>query len=163
MRAGCARRARRPVGNKDLSRRHGLQRESMHAPDRLEAEAELTNPRARKTGHLQVEEMLGVLKACGLTIVGPTEWLVPADRTLYFLRDRTGTVESPFLIRASIMSKKLAGGLDALVLDVKTGSGAFLKLVAEAIHLAELMAATGNPRGHQNRRPHHQQHRRPRG
>ena len=97
--------------------------------------------------HLQEEEMLAVLQACGLTIVGQTEWLVPADRTLYSLRDRTGTVESPFLICASIMSKKLAAGLDALVLDVKTGSGAFLKKKAEAIHLAELMVATGNRAG----------------
>jgi pyrimidine-nucleoside phosphorylase len=97
--------------------------------------------------HLQEEEMLAVLNACGLTIVGQTEWLVPADRTLYSLRDRTGTVESPFLICASIMSKKLAAGLDALVLDVKTGSGAFLKQEAEAIHLAELMVATGNRTG----------------
>jgi pyrimidine-nucleoside phosphorylase len=97
--------------------------------------------------HLQEEEMLAVLKACGLTIVGQTEWLVPADRTLYSLRDRTGTVESPFLICASIMSKKLAAGLDALVLDVKTGSGAFLKQKSEAIHLAELMVATGNRAG----------------
>ncbi len=97
--------------------------------------------------HLQEEEMLAVLNACGLTIVGQTEWLVPADRTLYSLRDRTGTVESPFLICASIMSKKLAAGLDALVLDVKTGSGAFLKQKAEAIHLAELMVSTGNRAG----------------
>jgi pyrimidine-nucleoside phosphorylase len=97
--------------------------------------------------HLQEEEMLAVLNACGLTIVGQTEWLVPADRTLYSLRDRTGTVESPFLICASIMSKKLAAGLDALVLDVKTGSGAFLKQEAEAIHLAELMVSTGNRAG----------------
>ena len=97
--------------------------------------------------HLQEEEMLAVLNACGLTIVGQTEWLVPADRTLYSLRDRTGTVESPFLICASIMSKKLAAGLDALVLDVKTGSGAFLKQEAEAIHLAQLMVATGNRAG----------------
>ena len=97
--------------------------------------------------HLQEEEMFAVLHACGLSIVGQTEWLVPADRTLYSLRDRTGTVESPFLICASIMSKKLAAGLDALVLDVKTGSGAFLKQEAEAIHLAELMVATGNHAG----------------
>jgi pyrimidine-nucleoside phosphorylase len=97
--------------------------------------------------HLQEDEILAVLNTCGLSIVSQTEWLVPADRTLYSLRDRTGTVESPFLICASIMSKKLAAGLDALVLDVKTGSGAFLKQKAEAIHLAELMVATGNRAG----------------
>jgi pyrimidine-nucleoside phosphorylase len=97
--------------------------------------------------HLQEEELFAVLNACGLSIVGQTEWLVPADRTLYSLRDRTGTVENPFLICASIMSKKLAAGLDALVLDVKTGSGAFLKQEAEAIHLAKLMVATGNHAG----------------
>jgi pyrimidine-nucleoside phosphorylase len=97
--------------------------------------------------HLQEEELFAVLSACGLSIVGQTEWLVPADRTLYSLRDRTGTVENPFLICASIMSKKLAAGLDALVLDVKTGSGAFLKQEAEAIHLARLMVATGNHAG----------------
>jgi pyrimidine-nucleoside phosphorylase len=96
---------------------------------------------------LQEEEIFSVLSACGLSIVGQTEWLVPADRTLYSLRDRSGTVESPFLICASIMSKKLAAGLDALVLDVKTGSGAFLKHEAEAIHLAELMVTTGNRAG----------------
>ena len=97
--------------------------------------------------HLQEEELLAVLTSCGLSIVGQTEWLVPADRTLYSLRDRTGTVESPFLICASIMSKKLAAGLDALVLDVKRGSGAFLKQESEANHLAELMVSTGNAAG----------------
>jgi pyrimidine-nucleoside phosphorylase len=97
--------------------------------------------------HLTEDEMFSVLSACGLTIVGQTEWLAPADRTLYSLRDRTATVESPFLICASIMSKKLAAGLDALVLDVKTGSGAFLKEEADATYLAELMVATGNRSG----------------
>ncbi len=97
--------------------------------------------------HLQEQEFFAVLNTCGLSIVGQTEWLVPADRTLYSLRDRSGTVENPFLICASIMSKKLAAGLDALVLDVKTGSGAFLKQESEAIHLAELMVDTGNSAG----------------
>jgi pyrimidine-nucleoside phosphorylase len=97
--------------------------------------------------HLQEEEVRAVLSTCGLSIAGQTEWLVPADRTLYALRDRTATVESPFLICASIMSKKLAAGLDALVLDVKTGSGAFLKQEPEALHLAQLMVETGNRAG----------------
>jgi pyrimidine-nucleoside phosphorylase len=97
--------------------------------------------------HLQEEEMLAVLQDCGLTIVGQTEWLVPADRTLYSLRDRTGTVESPFLICASIMSKKLAAGLDALVLDVKTGSGAFLPDHAVSRFLARLMVEIGEASG----------------
>jgi pyrimidine-nucleoside phosphorylase len=97
--------------------------------------------------HLQEDEIFAVLSSCGASIVGQTEWLVPADRTLYSLRDRTGTVESPFLICASIMSKKLAAGLDALVLDVKNGSGAFLKKEEEAVHLARLMVATGNLAG----------------
>jgi len=79
--------------------------------------------------------------------VGQTEDLAPADRTLYALRDRTATVESPYLICASIMSKKLAAGLDALVLDVKTGSGAFLRDDNEAAFLAALMVSTGERAG----------------
>ena len=97
--------------------------------------------------HLQEDEINAVLRGCGLSIVSQTEWLVPADRTLYSLRDRTATVESPPLICASIMSKKLAAGLDGLVLDVKTGSGAFLKQHTEALLLARLMVATGNNAG----------------
>src|ERR1700684_319459 len=97
--------------------------------------------------HLQEDEISAVLTACALSIVGQTEWLVPADRTLYSLRDRTATVESPFLICASIMSKKLAEGIDALVLDVKTGSGAFMKKEEDAVFLAELMVETGERMG----------------
>jgi pyrimidine-nucleoside phosphorylase len=99
-----------------------------------------------RTG-LEVDEISAVLRKCGLSIVSQTQQLVPADRTLYSLRDRTGTVESPYLICASIMSKKLAAGLDALVLDVKTGSGAFLKQHAQAVELATLMVTTGNYAG----------------
>ena len=76
---------------------------------------------------LTLKEFEAVLAQCGASIVSQTPTLVPADRVLYALRDRTGTVESPGLICASILSKKLAAGLDALVLDVKTGSGAFLR------------------------------------
>ena len=92
---------------------------------------------------LSLAEMDHVLAQTGVSIVGQTRDLVPADRVLYALRDRTGTVESPQLICASIMSKKLAAGLDGLVLDVKTGSGAFLKSEEQARLLASLMVETG--------------------
>lgn len=84
-----------------------------------------------------------VLRACGCCMIGQTSEIAPADRKFYALRDVTGTVESPFLICASIMGKKLAEGIDALVLDVKTGSGAFMKTDENARFLAELMVETG--------------------
>jgi pyrimidine-nucleoside phosphorylase len=96
---------------------------------------------------LSMVEFGEVIAKCGASMVGQTPALVPADRILYALRDHTGTVESPNLICASIMSKKLAEGLDALVLDVKTGSGAFLTKYEEAQHLARLMVATGEAAG----------------
>jgi len=96
---------------------------------------------------LSLMEMRRVLEQCGASIVGQTKNLVPADRKLYALRDRTATVESPYLICASIMSKKLAAGLDALVIDVKAGSGAFLRDEEEAQYLAALMVATGERAG----------------
>jgi pyrimidine-nucleoside phosphorylase len=88
-----------------------------------------------------------VLARCGAAIVSQTPALVPADRLLYALRDRTGTVESPGLICASILSKKLAAGLNALVLDVKTGSGAFLRNREDAEYLAALMVITAEAAG----------------
>jgi pyrimidine-nucleoside phosphorylase len=96
---------------------------------------------------LALEEMLRIIEACGFAMAGQTPALVPADRILYALRDHTGTVESPYLITASIMSKKLAEGLQGLVLDVKTGSGAFMKREEDARLLARLMVETGEAAG----------------
>jgi pyrimidine-nucleoside phosphorylase/thymidine phosphorylase len=99
--------------------------------------------------NLTVAQFRGVLETCGCAMIGQTAEIAPADRKLYALRDVTGTVESPFLICASIMSKKLAEGIDALVLDVKTGSGAFMKSEKDAAFLAELMVETGERMGKQ--------------
>ncbi len=96
---------------------------------------------------LSLNEFEDVLAKCGASIVSQTPALVPADRILYALRDRTGTVESPGLICASILSKKLAAGLHALVLDVKTGSGAFLRKREDAEYLAALMVSTAEAAG----------------
>jgi pyrimidine-nucleoside phosphorylase len=97
--------------------------------------------------NLPVPEFRRVLEVCGCAMIGQTAEIAPADRKLYALRDVTGTVESPYLICASIMSKKLAEGIDALVLDVKTGSGAFMKSEKDAVFLAELMVETGERMG----------------
>jgi pyrimidine-nucleoside phosphorylase len=94
-----------------------------------------------------VTDFRGVLAQCGAGLIGQTKEIAPADKKLYALRDVTGTVESPYLICASIMSKKLAEGIDALVLDVKTGSGAFMKSEKDAVFLAELMVETGQRLG----------------
>jgi pyrimidine-nucleoside phosphorylase len=92
---------------------------------------------------LPLARMLEVLRETHAAMVGQTPRLVPADRILYAMRDHTGTVESPFLICASIMSKKLAEDLRALVLDVKVGSGAFMPTYEKSRFLAELMVSTG--------------------
>jgi pyrimidine-nucleoside phosphorylase len=97
--------------------------------------------------NLSLSEFRRVLKACGCALIGQTAEIAPADKKLYALRDVTATVESPNLICASIMSKKLAEGIDGLVLDVKTGSGAFMKTEGDSAQLAELMVETGERMG----------------
>ena len=96
---------------------------------------------------LSPPRMTEVLRECHAVLVGQTPRLVPADRILYAMRDHTGTVESPFLICASIMSKKLAEDLNGLVLDVKVGSGAFMPTYERSKFLAELMVSTGEASG----------------
>jgi pyrimidine-nucleoside phosphorylase len=93
--------------------------------------------------NLSLEEFFRVLRECGMGLIGQTEEIAPADKKIYALRDATSTVENIGLICASIMSKKLAEGIDALVLDVKTGSGAFMKREEDSVLLAELMVETG--------------------
>jgi len=97
--------------------------------------------------NLSATDFRRVLSQCGAAMIGQTAEIAPADKRIYSLRDVTGTVESPYLICASIMSKKLAEGIDALVLDVKTGSGAFMKSEEDAVFLAELMVETGQRLG----------------
>jgi len=88
-----------------------------------------------------------ILAECGLVMIGQTAEIAPADKFLYALRDATATVESIPLIAASIMSKKLAEGIDGLVLDVKTGDGAFLQAFDDARLLAQTMCAIGRSMG----------------
>ena len=97
--------------------------------------------------NLSLADFRRVLETCGCALIGQTAEIAPADKKIYALRDVTGTVESPALICASIMSKKLAEGIDALVLDVKTGSGAFMKKIEDAANLAELLVETGKRMG----------------
>jgi pyrimidine-nucleoside phosphorylase len=96
---------------------------------------------------LSLARMTEVLLETHAAMVGQTPKLVPADRILYAMRDHTGTVESPFLICASIMSKKLAEDIRGLVLDVKVGSGAFMPTYERSKYLAELMVSTGELAG----------------
>ncbi|MDZ7345378.1 MAG: thymidine phosphorylase, partial [candidate division KSB1 bacterium] len=91
---------------------------------------------------LSLEEFCRQLETIGVAIVGQSEQIVPADRKLYALRDATATIESMPLITASILSKKLAEDLDGLVMDIKTGSGAFMRTYEEAKTLAELIIRT---------------------
>jgi pyrimidine-nucleoside phosphorylase len=96
---------------------------------------------------LSLVEFRRVLEAAGLCLIGQTPEIAPADKKLYALRDVTATVESRPLIAASIMSKKMAEGIDALVLDVKTGDGAFMKSFEDSKALAEAMIAIGRGMG----------------
>ncbi len=99
-----------------------------------------------RTG-LSVPEFRDYIVKCGFAMTGQTKEIVPADRLLYALRDVTGTVESIPLITASILSKKVAEGAEALVFDVKCGSGAFMKNLEDATGLAESLAGTGKAMG----------------
>jgi pyrimidine-nucleoside phosphorylase len=97
--------------------------------------------------NLSLDQFRHVLRECGMGLIGQTAEIAPADKKIYALRDASSTVENISLICASIMSKKLAEGIDALVLDVKAGSGAFMKLEQDAVRLAEVMVETGKRMG----------------
>jgi pyrimidine-nucleoside phosphorylase len=97
--------------------------------------------------NLTLAEFRRVLRECGMGLIGQTKEIAPADKKIYALRDVTSTVENVGLICGSIMSKKLAEGIDALVLDVKVGSGAFMKREEDAVHLAQVMIETGKRMG----------------
>ena len=96
---------------------------------------------------LSQEEFFAQVNKIGLSVIGQSEGIAVADKKMYALRDVTATVSCIPLIASSIMSKKLASGSDAILLDVTTGTGAFMKTVDQSIELAELMVAIGTHHG----------------
>ncbi|HEY4613821.1 MAG TPA: thymidine phosphorylase, partial [Bacteroidota bacterium] len=96
------------------------------------------------TTNLPIPEYKRVIKKIGLVMIGQTKEIAPADKKMYALRDVTGTVECIPLLASSIMSKKLAEGIDALVLDVKTGRGAFMQEYEGSLELAKTMVQIGH-------------------
>ena len=97
--------------------------------------------------NLSTDELRAIVKQCGFAMTGQTSHIAPADKKIYALRDATATVPYIPLIVASIMSKKLAEGLDALVLDVKTGSGAFMQKLEDSKKLSDALVLTGEKFG----------------
>ncbi|MEW6189649.1 MAG: pyrimidine-nucleoside phosphorylase [Actinomycetota bacterium] len=99
--------------------------------------------------NLSKEQFIGQVNRIGVAIAGATADIVPADKKIYALRDVTATVSSIPLIASSVMGKKIAGGADAIVLDVKTGSGAFMETLSESRKLAEMLVTIGHKMGRQ--------------
>lgn len=104
---------------------------------------------------MEPEDFLKQVNEIGISVIGQTAHITPADKKLYALRDVTGTVENLSLIASSIMSKKLAAGSDAIVLDVKCGHGAFMENQADAERLGEIMCEIGPRRGKADSGCHH--------
>lgn len=94
-----------------------------------------------------MERFIEIVSETGLSVIGQTDNLVPADKKIYALRDVTGTIDNVSLIASSIMSKKIASGSDAIVLDIKTGNGAFMHRISDSIRLAEAMVDIGKLAG----------------
>lgn len=108
--------------------------------DKLEAIPDLRT-------NIEIDEFLNQLRTIGIAVIGQTQNLTPADKIMYALRDVTATVESLPLITASILSKKIAAGTDIILLDIKYGSGAFMKTFEDAKALSEMLVATGKKLG----------------